>query len=215
MIEKFLKAKHWQLFLLLFGLPMIAYFFIMASMISQFSNAVVESENIVDPEIMFEYLQFFPLIMLVVMAVFFGWFWSIGVGLQSKLPEHITMNVRLFKAFLLIPLAYILCICISFFIGISMVRFSDNIIDNPGIFTLIVPLHLFSMFCIFYSMYFVAKTIKTAELQRKVSFGDYAGEFFLLWFYFIGVWVIQPKINKMVGEGYMNQLDENILDDLV
>jgi len=56
------------------------------------------------------------------------------------------------------------------------------------------------MFRIFYSMYFVAKTIKTAELQRKVGFGDFVGEFFLLWFYFIGVWIVQPKVNKLYGK---------------
>jgi hypothetical protein len=30
-----------------------------------------------------------------------------------------------------------------------------------------------------------------------VNFGEFAGEFFMLWFYFIGIWIIQPKINKM------------------
>ena len=47
-------------------------------------------------------------------------------------------------------------------------------------------------------MYFVAKTFKTAELQRKVSFSDFAGDFFLVWFLPIGIWIIQPKINRMV-----------------
>jgi hypothetical protein len=27
---------------------------------------------------------------------------------------------------------------------------------------------------------------------------DFAGEFFLLWFYPVGIWIVQPKINKMV-----------------
>ena len=68
---------------------------------------------------------------------------------------------------------------------------------NSFIFVFIIPLHLFSMFCIFYCLYFVAKTYKTAELQREVSFGDFVGEFFLFWFYPIGVWFLQPKINEM------------------
>ncbi len=48
-----------------------------------------------------------------------------------------------------------------------------------------------------YSLYFVAKNLAMAEKQEKVAFYDYAGPFFLLWFFFIGVWVIQPRINKM------------------
>jgi putative effector of murein hydrolase LrgA (UPF0299 family) len=62
---------------------------------------------------------------------------------------------------------------------------------------LVIPLHLFSMFCMFYQLYFVSKTIKTAELKRKVTFSDYLGEFFMIWFFPIGIWIIQPKINRL------------------
>jgi bacteriorhodopsin len=61
-------------------------------------------------------------------------------------------------------------------------------------------IHLFSMFCIFYVLYFAAKTFKTVELQREVRFSEFAGEFFMLWIFPIGVWILQPKINKMVEE---------------
>ncbi|MCC1483634.1 hypothetical protein [Winogradskyella immobilis] len=75
----------------------------------------------------------------------------------------------------------------------------SNILNGSGVWivTIIIPLHLFSMFCIFHTIYYVAKTIKTVELKRRVSFIDFAGDFFLVWFYFIGVWILQPKINKV------------------
>jgi amino acid permease len=65
---------------------------------------------------------------------------------------------------------------------------------------LVVLLHLFSMFCTFYSLYFVAKTYKTVELQREVSFSDFAGEFFMICLCPIGIWIVQPKINKMIED---------------
>jgi hypothetical protein len=71
---------------------------------------------------------------------------------------------------------------------------------NPGIFAIIFPLHLFSMFCIFYCLYFIAKSLKSVELQRPVTFNDYAGEFVLIWFFPIGVWVIQPRINNIFND---------------
>jgi hypothetical protein len=43
----------------------------------------------------------------------------------------------------------------------------------------------------------VARNLAMAEKQEKVEFYDYAGAFFLLWFFFIGVWFIQPRINRM------------------
>lgn len=67
-----------------------------------------------------------------------------------------------------------------------------------GLVGVMVPLHLVSMFSMFYCLYFVAKTLKTIVLQREVSFLDYAGAFFLIWFFPIGIWIDQPTIDKMV-----------------
>ncbi len=142
---------------------------------------------------------FFPIIMLCFSLLFFGWFWSIAIGLQKRIPLEVKMKVNKFKVFFFIPLTYIIFLIIymgGLFSGVGVNGFSNN----GWIVAIILPLHLFSMFCIFYSMYFVAKTIKTAELQKKVGFGDLVGEFFLLWFYIIGIWIIQPKVNKLYGK---------------
>ncbi len=72
---------------------------------------------------------------------------------------------------------------------------------NPAaIAGIIVPLHLFSMFIIFWGIRFAAKTLKSVELGRMAKFGDYAGEFFLIWFSIIGYWVLQPRLNEFVKE---------------
>ena len=42
-----------------------------------------------------------------------------------------------------------------------------------------------------------AKALKTVEWQKPVTFSDFAGEFFLIWFFPIGIWIIQPRINKL------------------
>lgn len=196
MIEKFLKAKHWQLFLLTFGIPMIFQFIMMGTMF-----ATLGSGNNPDPTFMFNYMKFFPVMMIIFMGVFFGWFWSVAVGLQSKVPEGIEMKVKKFKILFFIPMAYILFI--TLFMGIQMNGLMiDGTEPSGGLIgsfvAIIIPLHLFSMFCIFYSLYFVAKTFKTVELQREVKFSDFAGEFFMIWFYPIGIWIVQPKINTMV-----------------
>ena len=113
------------------------------------------------------------------------------------------MKVKKFKIFFFIPIVYMLCFMI--FMTFAMDELISNRREpNVGIivsmFAVIVPLHLFSMFCIFYSLYFVAKTFKTVELQREVKFSDFAGEFFMIWFYPVGIWIIQPRINKFLEE---------------
>lgn len=198
MKNRFLKAKHWQLFLLTFGITFIFQLVMMGSIISNFTT-----QSNPDPTIIINYMKFFPVVMILYMAILFGWFWSVAIGLQKKLPENVMMKVKKFKIFFFIPLVYILMFMVFFSVFINEL-FSGNPEPNVGIigvlFVVIFPLHLFSMFCIFYSLYFVAKTFKTVELQRDVKFGEFVGEFFMIWFYPIGVWIVQPKINKMIEE---------------
>lgn len=197
MINLFLKAKHWQLFTLVFALP-IAVQVIM--MISIFSD-VIDNPN-PDPAFMLNYMWAFPIIMLLVISVNFGWLWSVAIGLQKKVPQNVTMKVKKFKIFFFIPLIYLVLVALFFITTLNEVSSSnpESVAPILGGFVFIIPLHLFSMFCIFYSLYFVAKTIKTVELQREVTFGEFIGEFLMIWFYFIGIWFLQPKINRMGEE---------------
>lgn len=195
----FLKARHWQLFLVTFGIPMIFQFFMMGMMFSSIAN-----RSQPDVDIFINYFTFFPILMFLFMGSLFGWFWSVATGLQSKIPAHVKMQTRKFKFFFIIPIAYILLLMI-FMANIFMAipnTFAHGQQPDVGfigmVMAMIVPVHLFSMFCIFYCLYFVAKTFKTAELQRETTFSDFAGEFFMIWFYPLGIWIIQPKINKMM-----------------
>lgn len=180
-MTKFLTLKHWQLFGLLLGLPMIFQFIFMGSMISNNNPTIV--------------FKAFPIIMILYMGLFLGWFYSLGTNLHKKLPETVNMNLKKFKIFLLIPTVYMLFI--SFYMSSLFSNVSTNIEPNPAIFGIIFPLHLFSMFCIFYCLYFISKELKAVEWQKPVTFSDYAGEFFLIWFFPLGIWIIQPRINKL------------------
>jgi hypothetical protein len=192
----FLKAKHWQLFLLSFGLPMIVQIIWMGSMMANFTLT-----RDPDPLILFRYIKFFPVLMVLSSGTLFGWCWAVATGLQKKVPTEVNLNAKKFKIFFFVPIVYIA------FLFVSMNLMMDSFVnqqDEPAFgfiittVAIVIPLHFLSMFCIFYSLYFVAKTFKTVELQRKVSFSDFVAEFFLIWFYPIGIWIVQPKINAMV-----------------
>ena len=201
MKNKFLKAQHWQLFVLMFGIPFLLQ--IVASIL-MFLN--IDSNGNPDLTGMISILISSPIIMLLYTGVFFGWFWSIGIGLQKYIPAEIKMKIKKFKVFFFIPLFYILFIFIligTTFFGISTGSNAvGGIIGNMLIF--IIPMHLFSMFCMFYLLYFVSKTIRTIELERPVTFSDFIGEFFMIWFFPIGIWFIQPRLNKIVSEKNTN-----------
>lgn len=192
MIEKILKAKHWQIFVVVFGIPFLLQLIFMPDFI--------ESET---PGYM---VKFTLLIMSIFAAGLITWLWSVAVGLQKKIPSGITMKVRKFKTLLIIPIVYFALLIILISTGFGGLAQSGQ---EPGeamkwIFVaIILPVHLISTFGMFYSLYFVAKTFKTVELQREVTFSDFVGEIIMFWFFPIGIWMIQPKVNEMI-------LDENI-----
>jgi len=206
MIHTFLKAKHWQLFLIVFALPMfiqMMFMNIMMMQMPQFSDGDANPMLMFNSvyEMMLNFSFIFSITMSVIILVLFGWYWSVCVGLQDKVPEHAKMNVKKFKIFYFIGLAYSL-----FFIGLmafvmynlpSLIGGLISMSALGTILSVVTLLHFFAAFCLLYCLYFAAKTIKTVELQRETTFSDFIGEFFMIWFFPIGVWILQPKINEL------------------
>jgi len=197
-MQFFLRLKHWQLFILNFGIPMVL---MMVIMINLFSKMIVTQQP--DPTIVFSVFRFFPLIYLFSFGTLFCWYWAVNNRMQSLIPAALKMKINLFRVFVIIPAVYFIVIMIGLqFLFTSGFPNANNPAPFMIGFMIIFPLHLFSMFCMFYCIYFTAKSIKTAELQREVTFSDYMAEFFLIWFFFVGVWILQPRVNKMASETY-------------
>ena len=186
----FLRAKHWQLFILLVGVPIVLDIF--------GTLMLVLSHN---PRIM---MRLFPILMLIVTVTLLGWYYALGINLYNKQPAGIKLNIKTFRLFFFIPVIYFLAIFLYMFCIFNGVSWSGGHVIVLLILS-VFGLHLFSMFCIFYLMYFIAKELKMAELQREVTFSDYVGEFFLLWFFPVGVWIIQPRINRIFTNGDLSK----------
>ncbi|WP_149275322.1 hypothetical protein [Pareuzebyella sediminis] len=196
MVYRFLSAKHWQLFLLMIGLPLISQLFAFAFTAFNFGK-----EGAQDIMITTLWFRFTALIIFLVSSFYFGWLWSIAMGLQKYVPEEVHRKVTKFKILFFIPLVYMLGMAL--FIGLGTTDFFANgnlsfsLVFGYGAI-LIFFLHVISSLCMFYVIYFSAKTYKTVQLGREVRFGEIIGEFFLLWFYFIGIWIVQPKLNQWI-----------------
>jgi hypothetical protein len=180
----FLKAKHWQIFLLIFVIPFIIEIvgFILMALTRE-------------PVVLFICVF---LMMAIILGTQFGWFYNVGTALAEKLGPNSGLNLRRFKNFVLVPAIYIgVLLLVIVFVAIML---TDHGRPSPYmalLLLLIIPLHLFSIFCIFYSIWFVAKSLKMVERWNHVEFGDYVGEFFLTWFLFVGIWFLQPRINRL------------------
>jgi hypothetical protein len=61
-----------------------------------------------------------------------------------------------------------------------------------GFYVLFAGLHV---------MLFPVRVLKTLELRRNVRWGECIGDFFLSVFLPLGIWFLQPRINKVYAEG--------------
>lgn len=203
-MNTFLKAKHWQLFLAIFGIPLVFYIGLMSYVFNSINSGGNEHD-----EVFIGVFKIFPILILLFASILFGWLWSISVGLRDKLPPGVKMRTGLFKAFMIIPFVYIVlfAVFITFLIGDFLG--TQSTYATPVSFVLIMPFHLFAMVCIFYCYYFTAKTLKSIELQREAHFQDYFGDLILFWFYVIGIWFIQPRVNKIAESSNEVNLNED------
>ena len=209
MISFFLRLKHWQYFILFFLIPMGLHVFNMTQIFLRFFAQPERFDFPLGSFYLSTGLTFISMFGLL------GWMWSVYHGLRPKFPEGIRFPNRRIRFFFILPVAYISCLMI-YSLAASNLVFGE--VSNPNPFyilsavAVILPLHLLSMFGMFHSLYWVARTIKTAELQRSVDFSDFVGEFFLIWFFPIGVWIVQPNVNRL----YQNpapEKAESIADD--
>lgn len=160
-----LRAKHWQLFMLMYGIQIIVVIF-----------------NDFD----YEYRKITLGTAIDLMGMFIGigtfllWLWNIVINLNQNLLTK--LNRRPFKIGLYLLSLNILLTTILI-IG-----------DSSEVFLLVLSLLSFGI--LIYIVLFSAKTLKTIELGREASVSEYIGDFLLFIVFPLGIWFLQPRINK-------------------
>lgn len=161
-MEKLLRAKHWQIFILL-----------IAGLVA--SNFKIENNTLT------------TLILTIIgMMLYFAYPLLIGHFLQNYLPRKVELNHNLFL--------------INSFIWLTTYFLIMILSDGQGMaFNGLAAIPMFYVFYAFlHFLAFPAKTLKSIELNKKAGFGDYIGDFFLIVFLPIGIWFLQPRINRIV-----------------
>ena len=112
------------------------------------------------------------------------WIFLLGRSLNQCIPTRYRLN----DSFLIVMLFTFIII----YVPIVMVM--DLSISFYG-WAVLIPLLLIISFL--YLFYFASKALTSAEKGKRTSFWDHIGEMILLLLGYIGIWFIQPRINKI------------------
>jgi len=131
--------------------------------------------------------DFWYISMGIYLGLIFGWIYSIG----RVLNRHIAKQIKKLNIWSIIYLVSMMPMVIRFhdFVSRSGERFHILILIVSGIigFVSLINIGIIS-----------AKALKEKENGLKLKFTEYLLEFFLILYFIIGVWFIQPRLNKII-----------------
>jgi hypothetical protein len=138
-------------------------------------------------------------IILTTEVVLYLWMWALGNAYYKASPVREKFSNKAFRLFVWIPLLVTVLFIAFWVYGASTISTGKlsaaTMLSSTLLFA--IPLQLVFMIGKFYCFYFAAKLIKSAETGTEARFEDFTKEFILLLFFPIGLWFIQPRINKL------------------
>ena len=119
------------------------------------------------------------------LIIYFLWYFAVGLELTEHLPPRIELARTMF-----IINGFVLIFSILVIGAVFNGQFSSN-----GFLGLIWSVYL--IYAIFQFMFYPSKALRTVENGKEATIGQYFGYFLLTIFWPIGIWWIQPKLNKI------------------
>lgn len=131
------------------------------------------------------YDLFNSILNLIGVLLYMIWYFAIGLELSEHLPRKIELPK---KTFIINGFALIVSIVI-------LITLFGGSFESKGLigFTWVAYL----MYAMFQFFFYPGKALKSIELNKEAQIGEYIGYFFLMIFWPIGIWTIQPKLNKI------------------
>lgn len=127
---------------------------------------------------------------LTLISINIGWVLILGYGLskRQKSLDSIQFKVFMWTGIQLIFVVILLRLLMETGV-IEIVAGFSNMLNITVVIYLILSLSIIYTY--------PAKTLKQLEAKDEIDINDYFGDIFLLLFWPIGTWTIQPRINKL------------------
>jgi len=180
----FVRAKHWQLFVLFLGTEFVGFVGSIAALMSASPSSQVIGGALMLPS------YICPLV----------WWWSSGLLLRTAITPRRELNFGLFR---FASIFMLLSVCLSPLLGALIPQSGTTL--SPFLIALTAPVVLLFLLSMFYVQYFLSKSL-VLKSKGRVGLGEGdVGCFFLFLFFILGVWVLQPRINQIYVEKRNNE----------
>ena len=174
-MRKILLLKHWQIFLIFFLFPVLPRLLFFAKVVS-----------VSNPKILF------ALSSAAGGMIYLFWVYAIGIILYSLKRQQVNLRSVRFQVSIVFMLLYFPCFVVLF----SIYR-PEEIFESSWAGLLFI-LHLSAIICMIYCAYFIAKLINTIEQNKNVRDSQIIVDIFLIMFFPVGIWIIQPRLNNIL-----------------
>jgi hypothetical protein len=181
-MEVFLKIRHWQLFLLIVGIPLIISLYAGASL------TLREEERFVGDAVA-------RLIMTIPFLCYFLWLWSVGKLLNQHLHHQLATPSSNFS--ISVAVSYFSFFFLLVFNSIYWEHEQEPPQNTVWVYILGSIISLLAITSWFYALNYLAKTLVRAEKESHIKPSEYYGEFVMALIFPVGVWILQPRINTL------------------
>ncbi|MGQ1947893.1 hypothetical protein ACT3CD_12425 [Geofilum sp. OHC36d9] len=186
-MSKYLLARHWHYFVGGFVLPFVILFVGFNVPFYVFNGAMVFISG--------------ALAVVISELVIYLWLWKGGQFLSERIESHSAKRFRLFKWLVILPMILILLVFIAWLIaslvmGMGKISMANWLMASLNV---IIPMQIIFVLSRIYCFFYVAKWLKSVELKRNAKFSDFYMDFLWLLIFPIGIWLIQPRVNKVFG----------------
>ena len=185
-MELLRKLKHWQVFLLVVGIPLVLQLIQNIIFLSSADGNAADYGNSLG------------LLLILPLLVYYGWIGSVGSA-YSQRNTAVNMPLGRFRLSLGTSVICSILLLVYFWAYPQYLRATDHEEAVPII--LIGVLVFVALFTLFYCLSFMARATVQLERGRRVTSSEFYSEFVMAVVFPIGIWLLQPRINRLEGGG--------------
>lgn len=178
----FLKIKHWQLFLITVGIPLILFMYAGASLVLR------EEERFVGDAVA-RFLMAIPFL------CYFLWIWSVGKRLNENIDHKLATPLSNFS--ISVAVSYFFFFFLLVFNSIYWEHEQEPQQNKVWVYILGGIILLIAITAWLYALNFLARTLVRAERESHITPSEYYGEFVMALVFPVGIWILQPRINAL------------------